>query len=112
MNRRVVLGLVVILLVASIPAFADNAMAGRWKGSGGWVFTIPDSSGSFDLVVVGFRGERVVHKAQWISVGHEFSWIDKQNSKHTATLDTTYKKLRIRDVNPAYPNSPGYWYKL
>lgn len=98
------------LLVAS-PTFADNAMAGTWRGSNGIRVLIPAGSGKFQLVWES-KGPRVSFPAEWVRPGQEFRWTDKQNAVHRAVLEANHKPVRIRDVGEAFPDSPGFWYRI
>lgn len=110
MKRTISLVLLMSLFLPC-PIFADNAMAGKWRASSGYTVHIPDGSGSFVLIFESSTGEKITHPAQWVTVGQEFTWTDKQNSRHTATLQPGNPE-RICDVNESYPDSHAYWYRV
>lgn len=91
--------------------WADNPMAGTWRGSNGYKIEIPEGATKFTLTFIDVKGEKIRHPAEWVKVGEEFSWIDKTQSHHTARLEAKHKPIRIRDVSEAWPDSPAYWYR-
>ena len=98
-------------LLLTLAAFADNEMAGRWTGTMGLV-VIPAGGGHFTL-----KAGPNDFPADWVVAGKEFSWTDKQGKRHKATLEpnpkpTAERPTRIRDVGEAYPDSPGFWYRV
>ncbi|MDQ7824133.1 MAG: hypothetical protein RDV48_15130 [Candidatus Eremiobacteraeota bacterium] len=106
-----IMAVLALALLIACPAFGANTMAGKWKASSGYTVYIPDGSGSFTLLFESFKGEKITHPAQWVTVGREFTWTDKQGSKHTATLDPSNPN-RIEDINSGNPGSPAYWYRI
>jgi hypothetical protein len=110
MKRRIIFVLLISMLMAC-PIYADNTMAGKWKASSGYTVHIPEGSGSFTLIFESFKGEKITHPAQWVTIGREFTWTDKQNAKHTATIDPGNPD-RICDISSSYPGSPAYWYRI
>jgi len=84
----------------TLAAVADDGMAGRWTGTIGLV-VIPARSGHFT-----FKAGEKESPAEWVVVGKEFGWIDKQGKRHKATLEpnpnpTAERPTRIRDVGEA-----------
>lgn len=114
MLRRILFGFLTlwVIVAACVPAMAANPLAGRWKVSTSYIAVIPDQAGSFDLPITDTtNGHKNVFKARWIIEGKEFEWTDAQGSKHNATVDPRNPD-RIKDINSAYPQSAGYWYRL
>lgn len=110
MKHMIILVSVLALLMTGT-IFGANTMAGKWKASSGYTVHIPDATGSFSLIFESFKDEKITHPAQWTTIGKEFTWTDKQDSKHTATLDPGNPD-RICDINSSYPGSPAYWYRI
>jgi hypothetical protein len=110
MKQILIICWVLVLLITGAVS-AANDMAGDWRASNGYTVHIPGGAGSFSLVFESPKGEKIMHPAQWVTAGREFTWTDKQNSKHTASLDPANPN-RIQDVNSSYPGSPAYWYRI
>ncbi len=109
--KLIIILVVALALVMICPLFGANTMAGKWKASNGYTVHIPDGSGSFSLVFESAAGEKIIHPAKWITVSKEFTWTDKQNATHHASIDPGNPD-RICDVNSSYPDSPAYWYRI
>lgn len=100
-----------IFLSALIPVWADEPVTGDWQGSGGRIFHVPSTTGSFSLTTTEPKGEKKQYQAKWLTAGESFTWIDAQKAKHTVMFEKGHKPVRFRDVGENYPDSPGYWYR-
>ena len=109
------MGRLIVFVLAALCLGAwgeNNPMVGTWRASNGYRVVIPAGGPTFQLIFRDPKGTRISHPARWVKRGSEFSWVDKNGASHTATLDPTYKPQRIRDIGSAFPDSPGYWYKV